>query len=219
MTVQNVSRVAEMLFQSDPLNNYYKGISELQAVLTRVCGQDAVLNWDNNDVAMFDMPGIRILLSLTESPYEGYVTRLVISVGPSPITAPQDRTTMVHASICVRIVNRLKAQCTPCEIRWNDIHGVVSADDIDKLSESDAQRQWAKSHPTTHAGRHATHPLAQTDLHHLRTVLHPYGPNGDLPAAWMRVANTSMDLAASLAVLPVAALQYAASWVRTQPHH
>lgn len=212
--LEHVSRVAELLFVEDPLWDFARTISDLEAALNRICGQQPRLQWDCDDVASFDMPGIRILLSQAESPYPGFAARLVVSVGPSPIAPLPDRGTMVHASVCVRLVNRLRERFFPDDLRWNDILGVVTAEDVDLLAEGLTRRETRQKRPEIFTPDIGTSADCDAALRSLRTALHPYSPRADLPAAWTRAANSAVDLAAAMAVLPATAMHFAANWYR-----
>lgn len=218
MPKEQVSRVAEMLFHDEPLCDFARTVAEMETGLARICGQRPKLTWDCDDVASFDMPGVRILLSQSESPYPGFASRLVVSVGPSPIAALLDQGSMVHASICVRLVNRLKERCPPAELRWNDIKGVVTAEDVDLLAEGMATRErkfeQKKKRPgifTPHIGRA---PDNQSALRDLRAALRRDIPETDMHASWNRVADSAYELAATMAILPASAMHFAASWYR-----
>lgn len=210
MSTENQTRVAELLFEVVVQCDFVRAVLELHETLRRVCGNEPALNWDCEDIAYFDMPGTRILLSQSESPYDGYATRLTVAVGPSPI-APKPGGTMVHSAVCARLVERLKARCKPDEIRWNVLEGIITAEDVDLLCERMSTEQLRPTEFETSA------PLqddAETKLRDLRTKLHPYRENEDLPAALTRVANSSIELLSCLATLPSTALYFAAHLYR-----
>lgn len=214
MPMEKLSRLAELLFKDVPLCDFARTVAELQSVLTRISGDAPQLTWDCDDVASFDMPGLRILLSHSESPYPGFATRLVVSVGPSPIAALPDRPPLAHADICARLVSRLKERCEPAEVRCSDIRGVVTAETIDQLFEGLSKQFERRGRPGIYTPDIGTEADAQAALRHLRQALHPYGPAADFPAAWTRVANNAVELAVAMAVLPSTALNFAASWYR-----
>lgn len=209
------SRIAEMLFEEVPLCDFSRTISELDTVLTRICGFRPQLTWDCDDVASFDMPGTRILLSFSESPYPEYAARLVISVGPSPIAPKDGQGLMVHAALCSRLVTRLKDRCEPEEIRWSDVAGVVTADEVDLLAEGLSQPQVSPRRPGIFTPGPAHDMPNIADLRALREALHPYGIGADFPAMGARLARQTVELAFTVALLPMTAVHFAAAIYRS----
>lgn len=212
------SRVAEMLFLEVPLCDFSRTISDLDTVITRISGAAPRLTWDCDDVASFDMPGTRILLSLSDSPYPGYNSRLVISVGPSPIALQEGQGLMVHAALCSRLVSRLKERCAPEDIRWSDVSGIVTADEVDLLAEGmtcpdESPRRPGIFNPA------ASYPRRNpAELRNLREALHPYGIGADLPATTARFARHTIELALIAAILPMTAVHFAAALYRSALH-
>lgn len=202
------SHVAELLFTEMPRCDFARTIAEMDALLTRICGDQCRLGWDHDDVASFDMPGTRILLSYSDAAHLGFVARLVLSVGPSEIAARPGQSVMVHAALCRRIASRLQDRCAPNELRWRTIPGVVVADDIDQLAEVPVSPP-----PRVNIFQHCPQGLQPASLHSaelqpLRNALRPRHFATDLPAA-------SARLAATVAQLPIAAAQYAAALYRS----
>ncbi|KAF0174051.1 MAG: Uncharacterized protein FD162_1286 [Rhodobacteraceae bacterium] len=210
--VQN-SRVAELLFSQAPVCDFTRTIAELDSILSRIYQGRCKLNWDCDDVASFDMPGTRILLSFGDSPYPGFACRLVVSVGPSGLAVLQDQSLIVHAALCSRIVTRMQARCVAAELRWHDVKGVVTADEVDRLAQ-----QARPPRPRTSIFNHQ--PVGQmTELQVLRRAMHRYSLHGGLPAVAHRLAQNTAGLAAGLASLPQSAAQYAADLYRSALHN
>jgi hypothetical protein len=203
------SRVAELLFTELPLCDFARTISEIGALLTRICGDQCKINWDYDDVASFDMPGTRILLSYSDSPYQEFIARLVLSVGPSGITPMAGQSVMVHTALCAKMVARLQQRCAPDEVRWRNITGVVTAEEIDKLVEIPAAEAAERPQPNIFNPPHL--PQHSAELRPLRMALRPHGFGADLPDAAFRLAGQTIDLASSMVLLPFAAAHYASS--------
>lgn len=219
MTQVETSRVAEMLFQDMPLCDFSRTISELNTVLTRICGHAPRLNWDCDDIASFDMPGTRILLSFSESPYAGFAARLVISVGPSPLAKIEGQGAMVHTALCSRLVNRLKERCEPQDIRWSDVRGIVTADEVDLLADGlandMAEPDLCKRRPGIFSPG-ASYPMPSAEeLSALRAALHPKGLGSLFSTGLNRHA---VQVAVTVALLPMTAVQLAAMLVRSGLH-
>lgn len=209
--VQN-SRVAELLFAQAPVCDFTRTIGELDGILSRIYQGRCKLTWDCDDVASFDMPGTRILLSFGDSPYPGFACRLVVSVGPSGLAVPEDQSLIVHAAVCSRIVTRMQARCVAAELRWHDVRGVVTADEVDRLAQ-----QARAPKPRTNIFNHQPGGQA-TELQALRKAMHPYSLHGGLPGVARRMAQNTAGLTAGLASLPQSAAQYAADLYRSVLH-
>lgn len=208
------SRVAEMLFVEMPLCDFSRTISELDQLLTRISGQAPRLTWDCDDVASFDMPGTRILLSLSESPYAGFAGRLVVSVGPSPIAPRPEHQLMVHTTLCSRLVSRLKERCEPSALIWSDIKGVVGADEVDMLAEGIACPKAIPRRPGFFTPGQRTDGDEARQMKALREALHPRGVRGSLRAVSGRVSQQAVNMAMVMAILPLTAAQLAAAIYR-----
>ena len=133
------SRVAELLFTELPLCDFARTISEIAALLTRICGDQCKISWDYDDVASFDMPGTRILLSYSDSPYQKFTARLVLSVGPSGVSPLAGQSVMVHTALCAKMVARLhhrpmkgakKPASLPAHGGYDDHSSSVGMDEI-----------------------------------------------------------------------------------------
>lgn len=213
MAEMQISRVAELLFEQAPMCKFTRTIAELDSVLNRICQGRCTLNWDCDDVASFDMPGTRILLSFGDSPYPGYACRLVVSVGPSEIAVLPGQALIEHAALCDRLVTRMQTRCAAADLRWYTIKGVVSADVVDWLVQ-----QPSPPRPRTSIFNHLPDGEA-AELHALRRAMYPFSLQGGIPAIAHLVAQNTAELAATLAAVPQAAAQYAADLYRSALHH
>lgn len=209
-----MSRVAELLFLDAPLGDFARMVGELELVLQRHSDEKPRLSWDCDDVASFDLPGLRILLSQSESPYPGYAHRMVVSVGPSRTAAPQDQVPMVYASICAKLTTRLKHRLRPDELRWSEISGVVTAEDVDTLATGLTEREALRRRPGIFTPRIGGSPEAEPALDAVRAALCPQRSAPGQPRGWGKAVNHLMSLAAVTALFPVAVLHYAASFYR-----
>lgn len=203
------SRVAELLFAELPQCDFARTISEIGTLLTRICGDQCKINWDYDDIASFDMPGTRILLSYSDSPYEEFIARLVLSVGPSNITPVAGQSVMVHTALCAKMVTRLQQRCPPDQVRWRNIKGIVSAEEIDKLVETPS----ATPDPNEKAQPNIFNPQlnaqCSAELQPLRKALRPYSYDADFPDTAYRLAHQTIELANTIVHLPFAAAHYA----------
>jgi hypothetical protein len=130
-----LTTVAQLLYAETPNLNFARLVSDLEAVLARFPDNQVRLNWDHEDVAIFDMPGLRILLGWCHDPGQGLAGCLTLSTGPSPLTArPGSR--QRHDSICSRLVERVQMRLQPTALMWRQIEGVIGSDTLDLLVET-----------------------------------------------------------------------------------
>jgi hypothetical protein len=134
------SIIAEMVFVAKPQINFARLVGDLDAVLARFQGPDRHLTWDCEDVAIFDMPGIRIALACNEEPQSGVATSLMISVGPTPLPTklnekkPLHRKGVSYEEMCSKLVERVQSRLSPDAVFWHECAAPVTADLIDELS-------------------------------------------------------------------------------------
>lgn len=127
------SIIAQLVFASDPNIQLSTLVQELDTVLQRINCVERHLAWNHDDVAIFDMPGTRIILALINAPRSGVATSLTVSVGPSAIKGvgvPK----LNHANLCTRLVERLQARLQADGIIWHDAQDLVEPDLIDAIT-------------------------------------------------------------------------------------
>jgi len=134
------SIIAELVFVAKPSINFARLVGDLDAVLARFQGPDRHLTWDCEDVAIFDMPGTRIVLACNDAPQSGVATSLMISVGPTPepmdqnAKKPLHRKGVSHQALCAKLVERVQARLSPDAVFWHETQAPVTADLIDEIS-------------------------------------------------------------------------------------
>lgn len=142
------SIIAQLVFASDPNIILSNLVQELDAVLQRINCIERHLSWDHDDVAIFDMPGTRIILALISAPRAGVAKSLTVSVGPSALKG-EALPKLNHANLCTRLVERLQVRLGADGIIWHDSSELVEPDLIDALSAqpTTGSRGACKSHP------------------------------------------------------------------------
>lgn len=131
MTYASLSTIAQLVCSSDAPVNFARLVGDLDAVLSRFSNASRQVTWDCDDVAIFDMPGTRILLGWTEDTGRGGCC-LSVAVGPSPVPALPGSLDG-NDGLCVRLVERVQARLSPHAVLWHQLDGIVTAETIDDL--------------------------------------------------------------------------------------
>lgn len=132
MSATTLSTIAQLLCEQDNQVNLARLVGDLDAVLGRLGDEHRRITWDCDDVAIFDLPGTRILLGWSENPGRGLHGILTLSVGPSPMP-PLPGVTVDHDGICARLVERVQDRIGAAAILWRQIDCQMSAEWVDML--------------------------------------------------------------------------------------
>jgi hypothetical protein len=134
MTYASLSTIAQLVCCPQTPVNFARMVGDLDAVLSRFGEAPRQLTWDCEDVAIFDLPGTRILLGWAEETGRGTAC-LSVGVGPSPLP-PVPGTREGHDALCVRLVERVQARLSPQAVVWHQVEGLITAETIDSLIEA-----------------------------------------------------------------------------------
>ena len=85
------STIAQLLFTQPVAVNFARLVADLGSVLSKFDTLPRQLTWDCDDVALFDVRGTRIALGWSANPGQGYSGCLILSVGPSPVSADESQ--------------------------------------------------------------------------------------------------------------------------------
>lgn len=132
MSATTLSTIAQLLCQQDNHVSLARLVGDLDAVLERLGEESRRVIWDCDDVAIFDLPGTRILLGWSEDPGHGLHAVLTLSVGPSPLAA-RPGIMMDHDGICRRLVERVQDRIGAVATLWRQIDCQMSAEWVDML--------------------------------------------------------------------------------------
>lgn len=130
------STIAQLVFADPQPLNFARVVGDLHTVLTRFRGADLRIEWDCEDIAIFDLAEARIMLAWNDQPGKGYSACLAVSVGPLPYAPPDSGLQSGHESMCSRLIERLQARFPATAILWHQTDQPVSADFLDQLVES-----------------------------------------------------------------------------------
>lgn len=224
MPTSKLSTIAQLLCFEDLPVNFAKLVGELDSVLERLRGVPHKVSWDCDDVAVFDLPGTRILLGWTQDPGQRLRGILTLSVGPSPYPAP-DGISPEYNALCSRLVSRVQDQVQAPGVLWHQIDCMMSAEWVDLLIEAmpdlpaleqngvdlaiqadetpiSALRAKLEPEPSVVANSRPDLPRAQdADLIRLRHAL--YADEGEGYSVPMRLAVHAMNATLIMVWLPL----------------
>jgi hypothetical protein len=212
--------------------NFARLVGDLDSVLHRFASCPVNLTWDCEDIALFDMPGTRILLGWNEGIGLDSLSCLTISVGPSPIAAVAGQFP-AHDTMCVQLAERVQRRIPHEAVLWHHIPGVATSETLDELVDALPRLttpdigEMLNDEAALQA--EATHKLAEAEevkamkrqpegevprwhdpeLGRLREALYPYGddaPKAKQPSRPMQLAAHAMNATLLAVNAPVAAL-------------
>lgn len=138
MCDQPKSTIAQILFTDHSDLNFAHVVGELERSLDGAVGQDHSLTWDCDDVAVFDLVGTRIVLSLADTrgisvPDPVYSACLTISVGTVPGMNEITPLSRRHEGLCSVIADRVRSYYAAEAILWQELPLSMTPEMIDDL--------------------------------------------------------------------------------------
>lgn len=108
-------------------------VRELSERLQSLGAMTFRLNWDCDDIAVFDLPGHRIILATDESQNANVANRLLISVGPAADNQPADGIRLGHAALCRRITRAIERKNPADSRQTRSFAGLLTPERVDDL--------------------------------------------------------------------------------------
>jgi hypothetical protein len=137
MRDSTTNSIAQLLYTERPALNFAYMVSELDATLARYPAERRGLSWDCDDVAVFELDGLRIVLGYSDDLDGQYPACLTVSVGQGNIVSGAGAAlARRRATLCRRIVERLSSRHAAETMLWHEIDGQVTPDTIDSLVEA-----------------------------------------------------------------------------------
>lgn len=124
--------ICQLVCDADTQVNFARLVADLNSVLRRFSACQVELTWDCEDIALFDMPGTRILLGWNERIGLDGLSCLTVSVGPSPVAAI-DGQFPAHDTMCVQLAERVQRRIPHQAVLWHHIAGVATPETLDEL--------------------------------------------------------------------------------------
>ncbi len=140
MSIHNQTTIAQLLCVEELSVNFAKMVGDFDAVLDRRHFAMRKTSWDSDEVVTFDLPGMRVLLGLSECPTKQTAGILTISVGasPYPIEPGQNDVSAIidPNALCKRLVARAQKLVQATDVLWHQIDCVMDADWVDWLTDA-----------------------------------------------------------------------------------
>jgi hypothetical protein len=204
--------IAHALYTGAPPVNFVRLVAMLQARLKLLPRVAPDLSWDCDDVAMFRMSGLRVMLALTDAPGTDYACCITIGVGPDDPTAAPCPLLRRTRGLCRAIADSLAANTQPAAMLWNRVTGVLTAERIDdlvwRLSDSDLLAFALPPVDLPDAPRNEARELRQA-MYRQHELANPVSESLEIRLA-TQAANSTLLVAAP----PVGAAMFAMSILR-----
>ncbi|MDP4032153.1 MAG: hypothetical protein Q8P60_04730 [Pseudorhodobacter sp.] len=127
------STIAQLLFIRHPLPNFAQLVGELDTALERCPAEARSLVWDCDDVVVFELDEMRIVLGHSDTPGNGYLSCLTIAVGLSESDGEDSPLTRRHDGLCRLIVERVQQRYPVEAILWHEAAAPITSDTLDAL--------------------------------------------------------------------------------------
>ncbi len=132
--MQNVaqSTIAQAVYANPQDCNFVRVVTELETMLSRSRRDMLRTRWDYEDVVIFDVGDMRIVLAWSEDVTDDMPACLLMSVGPVP--GGTDRADdPEHAVMCSRLLERIQHRYPPDAVLWRQLPLAIEADLVDAL--------------------------------------------------------------------------------------
>lgn len=127
------STIAQLLFVHPPLPDFSAIVSELDKALDRCPAERRSVTWDCEDVAFFELDDMRVALSISDAPDNGFLSCLAISVGPNMIGAQESALTRRHEGLCRMIADGVQQRYPVEAILWHQAESPVTSETLYNL--------------------------------------------------------------------------------------
>lgn len=135
------SAIARMVYAGPSVPNFARVVARMDRELTCFRGRNRRLEWDEDDLAIFDLDCCRIVLAMAESSpvgrgNHGVGACLTVAAGRSPYPAVGDEPPFWPQHLCCALVEKL-CEDQPCAIvMWSEKEGTISEAMIDRILSS-----------------------------------------------------------------------------------
>ncbi len=133
--VTTTSTLAQMLFAGKPAINFAHVVRELDAALGRYPSTHRTLTWDCDDLATFELEGVRIVLSYADDLEGLHGACLTVGVGPGPGASAEAPSLLAkrRPALCRKITDRLASRYAIDALLWHETERPVTPDLVDEL--------------------------------------------------------------------------------------
>lgn len=135
MSKGNLGTIGQLLCASTTQVNFARLVNDLGNVLGRFGDAAPLVTWDCDDIAIFDMPGTRILLGWSDDLGPEKMGCLSVAVCPSHLPATSGQV-LGYEAICVKLIGRVQEKLQPIAVFWHQVEGIITSADIDARVET-----------------------------------------------------------------------------------
>ncbi|EYD71647.1 hypothetical protein [Limimaricola hongkongensis] len=127
------STIAQLLFRGAPDLDFPALVDDLRTALNDLPARDCALNWDHEDVAVFELDNARIILAYTQAMTGRYAACLTIGVGADETGDCQIGIASHQGTITRLLADRINARFMSDRMLWKTSARIASVEMIDEL--------------------------------------------------------------------------------------
>ncbi len=135
MSDQITSTIAQLMFRSCPVLDFPALVADLKAALEDCPARDCSLDWDHDDVAIFELDNARIFLSLASDLSGRYEACLTVGVGASDIRDSDSGIAAHQGAIARLLADRINTRFMSDRMLWKHSPQPATVELIDKMVE------------------------------------------------------------------------------------
>ena len=133
MSPRTSSTIAQLLFHRAPKVDLARIANDLDGALSTCAPYSRRMSWDHEDVAILDVLGSRIVMSLAAGLPGKHAACLTVSVGYGPSLRKSTSLAQRQGAICQMIADRVSSRYPADDLRWHKGPAVVTSEVIDTL--------------------------------------------------------------------------------------
>ncbi|NAZ35549.1 hypothetical protein [Rubellimicrobium sp. CFH 75288] len=142
--------IGQLVYPEPPRLNFARLVSDLHAALSGCGVQDRALAWDHDDVAIIDVGGSRVALSLAEDLGRCKGAAITVTTGFGLDDRGGDTRLAQRQAVLARLIaGRIAERFPPAETIWTDSPEIATSDLFDRLNDALAQRLDAEESERT----------------------------------------------------------------------
>ena len=136
MTPRNSSTIAQLLFTATPDVDLARIANDLDGALSKCAPSSRRMSWDHEDLALLDVQGSRLVMSLASGLPGQHAACLTVSVGYGPAQRKSTSLAQRQGAICQMIADRVSSRYPADDLRWHKGPAIVTSDVIDRLTDA-----------------------------------------------------------------------------------
>jgi hypothetical protein len=223
------STVAQAIYANPQHCSFVRVVTELEGLLSRLRNNSLRTRWEYEDVVVFDIGEMRIVIGWSEDQTDDMPACLLVSVGPLP-SAVDPIHDPSHELLCNRLMERIQTRYLPDAVLWRQLPLAIEPELVDALIDAlpsirDVLGSTAHPKPApfvmakpkaivaARVPANDTPDLpkpAQSELQRVRAALYPKPAATERETVQMRLAAQAMNATLIVVWMPlgVAAMTY-----------